>query len=105
MIPITGGMFEGDRLRGKVLPSGNQWAVKRSNGVVELESRVTLETDDGALIYMTVEGIGDDAASHFRVAPRFETAAAKYAFLNRLLAVGTAEIQADGPIHLIEEIL
>jgi hypothetical protein len=37
--------------------------------------------------------------------PRFETAEAKYSFLNRLLAVGTGEIGADGPVHAIEEIL
>ena len=29
----------------------------------------------------------------------------RYAFLNRLLAVGTGEIRADGPVHVIEEIL
>src|SRR5262245_61032462 len=55
--PITGGTFEGDRLRGKVLAGGDDWTIKRSDGVVELDLRVTLETDDGALIYMTFEGI------------------------------------------------
>jgi len=30
---------------------------------------------------------------------------AKYSFLNRLLAIGTAGIRADGPVHVIEEIL
>jgi len=34
--PITGGSFEGDRLRGKVLPGGSDWTVKRSDGVTEL---------------------------------------------------------------------
>jgi hypothetical protein len=106
--PITGGSFEGDRLRGKVLPGGDDWTVKRLDGVVELDLRVTLETDDGALIYMTFEGIRDDGAPgvpYFRTAPRFETAGPKYAFLNRLLAVGAGEIRADGPVHAIEEIL
>jgi hypothetical protein len=37
--------------------------------------------------------------------PLFETAAAKYAFLNRLLAIGIGEIRAEGPVHVIEEIL
>jgi hypothetical protein len=37
--------------------------------------------------------------------PRFETAAPKYAFLNRLLAVGIGEIRPEGPVHIIEEIL
>jgi hypothetical protein len=36
---------------------------------------------------------------------RFETAAPKYAFLNRPLTVGSGEIRADGPRHFIEEIL
>jgi hypothetical protein len=32
--PITGGSFEGDRLRGKVLPGGDDWTVERLDGVV-----------------------------------------------------------------------
>ncbi len=107
-VPITGGSFEGDRLRGKVLPSGDDWTVKRSDGVTELDLRIMLETDDGALIHMTFEGIQDDGAPgapYFRTVPRFETAAAKYSFLNRLLAVGRGENRAEGPVHVIEEIL
>ena len=106
--PIIGGSFEGDRLRGKVLAGGDDWTVKRSDGVIELDLRITLETDDGALIHMTFEGIRDDGAPgapYFRTVPRFETAEPKYSFLNRLLAVGTGEIRADGPVHVIEELL
>ena len=106
--PITGGSFEGDRLRGQVLPGGADWTVKRPDGVVELDLRITLATDDGALVHMTFEGIRDDAAPgapYFRTLPRFETAEPKYSFLNRLLAVGVGEIGVDGPVHLIEEIL
>ena len=106
--PITGGSFEGDRLRGKVLPGGADWTLKRPDGVIELDLRVTLATDDGALIHMTFEGIRDDEAQggpYFHTLPRFETAEAKYSFLNKLLAVGTGEIRADGPVHVIEEIL
>jgi hypothetical protein len=106
--PITGGSFEGDRLRGKVLPGGDDWSLQRADGVIELDLRITLETDDGALIHMTFEGIRDDAAPgapYFRTLPRFETAEPKYAFLNRMLAVGIGEIRADGPVHRIEELL
>jgi hypothetical protein len=107
--PITGGTFEGERLRGKVLPGGDDWAIKRADGVVELDLRATLETDDGVLIHMTFEGIRDDAAPgapYFRTLPRFATTTeGKYAFLNKLLAVGVGEIRPDGPVHLIEEIL
>src|SRR5450432_4352496 len=106
--PIIGGSFEGERLRGKVLPGGGDWVIKRADGVLELDLRITLETDDGALIHMTFEGIRDDAtpgAPYFRTLPRFETAAAKYSFLNRLLATGAGEISAAAPVHTIEEIL
>jgi hypothetical protein len=106
--PITGGSFEGDRLRGKVLASGDDWTIQRSYDVIELDLRITLETDDGALIYLTFEGIRNDeapGAPYFRTLPRFETAEPKYAFLNRLLAVGTGEIRTDGPVHVIEELL
>jgi hypothetical protein len=106
--PITGGSFEGDRLRGRVLAGGDDWTVKRPDGVLDLDLRVTLETDDGALILMTFEGLRDDGAAgapYFRTLPRFETAAPKYAFLNRLLAVSAGEIRGGGPVHVIEEIL
>jgi Protein of unknown function (DUF3237) len=106
--PIIGGSFEGERLRGKVLPGGDDWTVKRSDGIVELDLRITLQTDDGAMIHMTFEGIRDDAAPgapYFRTLPRFETADSKYSFLNRMLAVGRGEIRADGPAHVIEELL
>lgn len=106
--PIIGGSFAGDRLRGKVLPGGDDWTVKRPDGVIELDLRLTMETDDGALIHMMFDGLRDDEAAgapYFRTLPRFETAVAKYSFLNRLLAVGSGEIRAEGPVHVIEEIL
>jgi hypothetical protein len=91
-----------------VLPGGDDWTVERAEGVIELDLRVTLETDDAALIHMTFEGLRDDGAAgrpYFRSLPRFETAAPQYSFLNRLLAVGAGEIRDDGPVHVIEEIL
>ena len=119
--PITGGSFEGDRLRGKVLPGGDDWTVKRPDGVVELDLRITLETDDGALIYMTSFGLRHGPAEvlaalgrgesvdlstyYFRTAVRFETSAAQYAFLNRLIAVSSGNRLPSGPIYTIEEIL
>ena len=104
IFPITGGSFEGDRLRGVVI-GGADWVTAAPDGTLELDLRVTLETDDSALIHMTFTGVRDDASHYFRTLPRFETAAPKYAFLNRLLAVGIGEGHRDGPVHTIEEIL
>src|SRR5438445_3222048 len=54
--PIASGHFEGPRLRGKVLAGGGDWTLLRGDGVLELDLRLTLETDDGALIHMTSFG-------------------------------------------------
>jgi hypothetical protein len=106
--PIVGGSFEGERLRGRVLAGGDDWTTRRADGVVDLDLRITLQTEDEALIYMTFEGLHDDGApggSYFRTLPRFETAAPRYAYLNKLLAVGVGETRSEGPVHTIEEIL
>jgi len=105
IFPVTGGSFEGERLRGKVLAGGGDWVMAHSNGTLTVDLRVTLETDDKSLIHMTFTGVRDDANHYFRTVARFETAAPKYAFLNRLLAVGIGEIRPEGPVHIIEEIL
>ena len=119
--PISGGHFEGQRLRGQVLPGGGDWTLLRSDGVLELDLRLTLETDDGAFIHMTSFGLRhgppdviaalsrgsavDPSTYYFRTTPRFETAHAKYAFLNRLLSVSSGDRRASGPIYTIDEIL
>jgi hypothetical protein len=105
IFPITGGSFEGERLRGKVLAGGADWVVCTADGVFELDLRATLETDDGALIHLSFTGVREDAHHYLRTLPRFETAAPHYAFLNRLLAVGVGELRPEGPVHIIEEIL
>jgi Protein of unknown function (DUF3237) len=119
--PIASGQFEGPRLRGRVLPGGGDWTLLRGDGVLELDLRLTLETEDGALIHMKSFGLRhgppdviaalgrgesvDPSTYYFRTAPRFETGHPKYAFLNRLLAVSRGDRRAAGPIYTIDEIL
>jgi hypothetical protein len=120
-VPIADGHFEGPRLRGKVLPGGGDWTLLRGDGVLELDLRVTLETDDGAIIHMTSLGLRhgpadviaalargesvDPSAYYFRTSPRFETGHPKYEFLNRLLAAAAGDRRPTGPIYTIDEIL
>src|SRR3954464_8136678 len=119
--PIASGHFEGPRLRGKVLPGGGDWTLLRGDGVLELDLRLTLETDDGALIHMASFGLRhgppevlaalargevlDPATYYFRTTPRFETAHPKYTFLNRLRAGSTGNRRPEGPPYTIFEIL
>src|SRR5262247_3273895 len=54
---ITGGRFEGERLRGKILSGGSDWQSLRSDGTTTLNVRLVMESDDGALIGMTYPGM------------------------------------------------
>lgn len=117
-VAITGGAFEGPRLRGRLL-GGGDWLTLRSDGVVELDLRVTLETDDGALIHMQSFGLRhgppgvleaiargeavDPASYYFRTQARFDAPPA-YAFLNKLLAVATGDRKPTGPVYSIYEL-
>ena len=47
----------GPSLRGVVHGGGGDWLMLRHDGVLQLDVRVTLETDDGALIYMSYRGL------------------------------------------------
>ncbi|MFN7928046.1 MAG: DUF3237 domain-containing protein [Blastocatellia bacterium] len=103
VIPITGGRFEGQRMRGEIFPGGADWQIVAADGTALLEARYTLRTDDGALIYVRNIGVRhgppevlaaiargeevDPTKYYFRAAPTFETGHPKYAWLNRLLAV------------------
>jgi hypothetical protein len=93
-----------------------------SEGVGRLDVRITLETDDGARIYMQYHGIfvsNEKAATalaqggstaygdtYFMTQPRFETGDARYSWLNRIVAVSegrlvpsAAEYQVFALVH------
>lgn len=109
MIPITGGAFEGPKLSGRVLPGGEDWQLVRSDGVVEVDARYVLETTAGARIHVRNRGIltgprevlialarGELPAAdsyYFRTHPVFESGHSELAWLQRLTAVGVAEVQ------------
>ncbi len=105
---VTGGTFEGPRLRGTILSSGGDWILIDAEGVGHLDVRVTLKTEDGALIYGQYYGVivmdekvnaaltrgkaieyGD---TYFVTQPRFETGDARYSWLNRVMAVAEGRV-------------
>ena len=109
---VKGGWIEGPRIKGKLLPGGGDWALVRSDGAVQLDVRATLQTDDGALIYGTYGGLivaepavfgrllqAEDVPLdeyYFYTNPMFQTGAAQYAWLNRLIAIGRGKVVPGG---------
>ena len=104
----TGGNFDGARLRGTILPSGGDWLLIDAEGVGHVDVRITLETDDGAYIYVQYYGViemneqvnnalGQGEATgygdtYFMTQPRYETGDARYKWLNRIVAVAEGRI-------------
>src|SRR5215510_13959775 len=84
--PISDGTFEGPRLRGNVLPGVGDWTLLRADGVLELDLRVTLETDDGALIHFASFGL-------------------RHGPPDVIAALATGDRRPEGPIYAIDEIL
>ncbi len=118
---VAGGSFEGAKLRGTVLPGGADWIIGRPDGATTLDVRLVLETDDKAMIGMTYRGMRHGPAAvmervnsgqpvdaseyYFRTAINFETAAPKYDWLNRIIAIGTGNRPPEGPVYEIFEVL
>ncbi len=118
---ITGGRFEGPKLRGKVLSGGSDWQSLRRDGATTLNVRIVLQTDDDALIAMTYLGVrhGPQAVLdrmargevvnpseyYMRATPYFETAAERYDWLNRVVTVAYGHRVAGGAIYQVFEIL
>ena len=97
--PVTGGVFEGPKLKGKVLPIGADWLVGLESGTRKLDVNVVLETDDGAIIYVTYTGFNhtnDDGSAYFRIIPIFETSSEKYSWLNHTISVGIGRSKKGG---------
>ena len=87
--PVTGGTFSGPGIRGTVHPGGADW-ITQVAGRSSLDVRITLETDDGEIIFMSYTGViapGEEGL-YWRVRPVFSTASERYDWLNHIVAVG-----------------
>lgn len=100
----TGGVIDGPKLRGEILPGGGDWLTIGGDGVGRVDVRATLRTHDGALIHYESRGIikipadGLDRLAagevlpfdqtYVRTTPTFETSAEPYGWLSEVVAVG-----------------
>jgi hypothetical protein len=107
IVPLTGGKFTGPELNGSLLPGGSaDWQIVLPDGTALGDIRYTLQTEDGALLYVQARSVrhgsaevlsrlahGEDVDPSeyiFRASTRIETASARLAWLNDgvLISVG-----------------
>lgn len=93
LVPITGGVFQGPRIRGTVLPGGADRQLVRKDGVRRLDALYEMKTEDGAILTVRNQVLidaGRDGAPDHRFSTIDVTAPeGPYAWLNRLVLVGT----------------
>jgi hypothetical protein len=110
VVSILGGTFEGPALRGDVLPGGADWQIVRTDGVLDLDARYALKEQAGGLVRVVSQGYRHGSTEvlaalacgehvepetyFFRTILRFETGAAHLEWLNKTIAIATAERQA-----------
>lgn len=101
--PAIGGTISGPRLSGTVVPhSGADYALVRSDGVIELRAHYMLEASDGTGIYIENRGYlvraapGESQPSYFKLTPYFRVPQGPHDWLGRTVIVGGGE-RLTGP--------
>jgi uncharacterized protein DUF3237 len=109
----VGGEVAGDRVKGTIVGAGGDWLRIGEDGFARLDARNTVQTVDGARIYIETCGIleltsaimeilaGGDAPTqfgeqYFVTTPRMETGDDRYAWVNQTVFVGEGRL-VPGP--------
>jgi hypothetical protein len=97
IVGIKSGRWEGERLRADIVGPGADWAMPGPDGAMLLDVRQVIQTDDGAVVYVTYHGRADRSRGTYTIAPTFETSDERYTWLNAVQAIGKGHL-VDGSI-------
>ena len=95
VIPIAGGTFQGEQLRGEVIAGG----AEDLEGIRQVFAKYTLKTEDGAYISVENEGwkaVDQASATAIATVPKLRTADPRYHWLNYGVYVGSLTPRPDG---------
>jgi hypothetical protein len=116
IVPQTGGKFTGPELNGKLLPGASaDWQTVLPDGTAIGDTRSTLRTDDGALLYVQSRSVRhgspevlarlargeevDPDEYTFRAATQIETASRDLDWLNKGVFIGVGARRQESVIY------
>lgn len=121
IIPLLGGTFDGPNMRGIIFEGGADWQMIKENDVADISARYILQTDDGALIYLSNSGIRvaskdvlkqlaageivSENAYYFRTVPVFETSSEKYSWLMKSVFIAKGIRNPDNVVIQVWQVL
>jgi hypothetical protein len=96
---VTAARAEGERFRANLKGSAAaDWLRVSPDGYGTLDVKITLETDDGAIVHATYSGRLQFDTMTVYAAPLFDTGDERYAWMNRIQAVSKGTFQPDGTL-------
>lgn len=97
VIDVLSVKLTGDKINAELAANdGADWLTVSDNGTLgALDVRLTLKTNDGALIYVEYCGRMDIASGVIAVAPTFQTGAPQYSWINRIQAVAAGAVDFE----------
>jgi Protein of unknown function (DUF3237) len=112
MVTIREVVCEGERISAHLKEGGaaGDWMIVGPDGTALIDIRLTLETDDGALIYVEYQGrrnfsqVYEGVDAPVYIAPRFETSDERYSWLNKIQAIGKGLVDGDSRVYEIYEV-
>jgi len=100
----SGGWVKGPKINGTIIAPAGDWSRVLPSGVSRIDVRATIKTEDGALIYMSYNGIYKSSEKtearaakgqilgpqdlYFVIAPTMQTSAKQYEWLNAVQCIG-----------------
>jgi hypothetical protein len=97
IVQVIGGVFSGPEFQAKVLTGGGDWQVIHADGRVEIDTRYTLQTPEGTLIYLQNKGMRK--GTYMRTVSTFEVQDPSYAWLTESLFISTGKKEGDVVHH------
>jgi len=121
---VESGIVQGDKVCGRLKPSGGDWVLRHPDGTFTLDVKVCIETHDGALIFLnwrgrlvipeniaakvvskdTCDGIDKDEY-YFRNLIMIETSSERYQWLNNIVAISQGQLIPEGIQYYVMEVL
>lgn len=115
------GHFRGPRINAEVVPGGVDCLLGGADGALRPDVRLILQLDDGAPLLIVYRGVrhgppevmqriarGEEVphdSYYLRTALTFETASERYAWLNRIVAVGVGRREPGAAVYDVHEVL
>lgn len=121
IVEVSGGEFSGEKLNGKFRSMAAADWLTLTEGYGHLDVRATMETHDGAFIYLEYfgkleltegmqaalagEGQTDYGEQYFFTSPRMQTGDERYAWVNNIVCVGQGRLLPGRVEYLVSQVV